>query len=80
MTCKACGQPYGCDHSDAEYQGVVPARRHVSVAHARRRVLGEPSPRTPRQRPEAPGSVPVVPHRPRHDNGGAAVHPESEPA
>jgi hypothetical protein len=24
MTCKACGQPYGCDHSDAEYQGIVP--------------------------------------------------------
>lgn len=24
MTCKACGKPYGCDHSDAEYQGVVP--------------------------------------------------------
>lgn len=25
MSCKACGQPFGCDHSDAEYQGVVPA-------------------------------------------------------
>ncbi|ALJ14090.1 hypothetical protein [Sphingopyxis macrogoltabida] len=26
MTCRACGQPHGCDHSDAEYQGVVPPR------------------------------------------------------
>lgn len=26
MTCRACGQPFGCDHSDAEYQGVVPPR------------------------------------------------------
>lgn len=23
--CKACGQRFGCDHSDAEYQGIIPA-------------------------------------------------------
>lgn len=26
MSCKACGRPFGCNHSDAEYQGVVPPR------------------------------------------------------
>ncbi len=31
MTCKACGQPYGCNHSDAEYQGIVPPRAPAIV-------------------------------------------------
>lgn len=80
MTCKACGQPYGCKHSDAEYQGVVPCQRRVVVLIGRHmRVIEAPSPR-PRQRPEAPGSVPALPDRPRQGSGGAAAKPEEETA
>lgn len=32
MTCKACGEPFGCGHSDAEYQGVVPLDRPLPSA------------------------------------------------
>lgn len=35
MTCKACGQPFGCDHSDAEYQGAVPRAVPMSAADQR---------------------------------------------
>lgn len=74
MTCKACGQPFGCGHSDAEYQGVVPGRRRVLVNPAPR------APRAPSRRPDAPGAIPALPVRPRHDDGGAAAEPEREPA
>jgi hypothetical protein len=50
------------------------------VVPGRRRMMVYPAPRAPRQRPEAPGSVPVIPDRPRHDDGGAAAEPEREPA
>ena len=81
MTCKACGQPYGCEHSDAEYQGVAPCHRRVVVLNPpRMRVIASPTPHKPRPRPEAPGSALVRPDYPRRGDGGAAVEPEREPA
>lgn len=53
MTCKACGQPFGCNHSDAE----VPALNRPKI----RPVVSHPSNLPAPPQSSQPGQPAVVP-------------------